>query len=214
MKNKIILALIVMVACFYSSEVQAQVLVPVYDKSKYYQINALETGPWKFKPKLWYTLFHNRYKRKYAPNNGRRAATTASALVEVEQYKKITQDFETWKKEEEEKMLSRTVDMVSPMLGDKYDKINDRIAQGLLELSELYAKSEEGLTNENVGRVLLLSEERKRLCDNITIVTESYIDNGKRLEGYMSVLEELDELCSQVNTLCYLAYNKSVNKGF
>lgn len=208
---KIIFALVILVCCF-QTESQAQ--TPVYDRSKYYQINALETGSWSFRPKWWYTIFHNRYKRRYAPNNTRRSLTTASALIESEQYKKITEDFNTWKKEEEEKMLSRTVDMVSPMLGSKLKKINERINLGLSELIKLYSKNEDGLTIKNINRILLLGEERSRLCDNITIVTDSYIDNGKRLEGYMGILNELDELNSQINTLCYLAYNKAVNKGF
>ncbi len=209
-KRVFIIALI----CCAGVESQAQTLRPVYDKSKHYQFRAVENGPWSFSPTWYYKLFYNKYRKNYSSNITRRATATAAAIIESDNYTQITEEIEAWNQEEVEKMVDRQIDLIDPILGDKYEAVNTRITTSLSECLTICYQLDDSERDERVQNVLLMATERSRLCDNITILSKSYIDNGKRLEGYIETLDELDRLNSQVNTFKYVVFNSAKNKGF
>lgn len=193
---------------------RAQTLTPVYDKSKHYQWRSVESGPWKFSPRWYYKLFYNNYRKNYSPNISRRAAATAAAIIESDNYTKITEKIETWSQEEAEKMADRQIDLIDPILSDKYEAVNLRISNNLNECLAICSQMDDSQIDDRVQNISVMATERSRLCDNITILSQSYIDNGKRLEGYIETLDELDRLNSQLNTFKYMVFNSARNRGF
>ncbi len=206
--------LIIALLCCAGVEGRAQAIRPVYDKSKHYQWRSVETGPWKFSPKWYYKIFYNKYRKNYSPNISRRAAATAAAIIEAENYANITEEIESWNNEEVAKMADRQIDLIDPLLGDKYEAVNSRISKSLSECLAICYQIDDSERDDRVQNVFFMANERSRLCENIDIISKSYIDNGKRLEGYIETLDELDKLNSQLNTFKYVVFNSAKNKGF
>lgn len=205
---------VITIALLCCAVVGSRAQTPVYDKSKHYQWRSVESGPWKFSPQWYYKLFYNKYIKNYSFNISRRSAATASAIIESDNYTKITEQIEAWSQEEAEKMADRQIDLIDPILSDKYEAVNSRISNNLNECLEICYQMDDSQIDDRVQNIYYMANERSRLCDNITILSNSYIDNGKRLEGYIETLDELDRLNSQLNTFKYVVFNSARNRGF
>ena len=214
---------ILFVACLLTAGVNAQVIQ--HDEQKEKQWRSMENGPWDFAPDWYYYLFHKDYsgaetywawrgfksglhvRFKEENSNVKRIMPTRVISEETQRQKekKIEEEMTLIKElhqEEVERAADRNVDLVYAMFKDDFNRMQERIAEGLLFVQQ----KSDGKMNYQVTE---LSRQNDIVCKNIEYIHRQGIgyelENAKRQKAYMEAKEEMEKLVSRVAHLVGMA---------
>ena len=214
---------ILFVACLLTTGVNAQVIQ--HDEQKEKQWRSMENGPWDFAPDWYYYLFHKDYsgaetywawrgfksglhvRFKEEKSNVKRIMPTRIISEETQRQKekKVEEEMALVKElhqEEVERAADRNVDLMYNMFKDDFNRMQERIAEGLLFVQQ----KTDGKMNYQVTE---LSRQNDIVCKNIEYIHRQGIgyelENAKRQKAYMEAKEEMEKLVSRVAHLVGMA---------
>lgn len=214
---------ILFVACLLTAGVNAQVIQ--HDEQKEKQWRSMENGPWDFAPDWYYYLFHKDYsgaetywawrgfksglhvRFKEEKSNVKRIMPTRIISEETQRQKekKVEEEMALVKElhqEEVERAADRNVDLMYNMFKDDFNRMQERIAEGLLFVQQ----KTDGKMNYQVTE---LSRQNDIVCKNIEYIHRQGIgyelENAKRQKAYMEAKEEMEKLVSRVAHLVGMA---------
>lgn len=214
---------ILFVACLLTAGVNAQVIQ--HDEQKEKQWRSMENGPWDFAPDWYYYLFHKDYsgaetywawrgfksglhvRFKEEKSNVKRIMPTRIISEETQRQKekKVEEEIALVKElhqEEVERAADRNVDLMYNMFKDDFNRMQERIAEGLLFVQQ----KTDGKMNYQVTE---LSRQNDIVCKNIEYIHRQGIgyelENAKRQKAYMEAKEEMEKLVSRVAHLVGMA---------
>ena len=214
---------ILFVACLLTAGVNAQVIQ--HDEQKEKQWRSMENGPWDFAPDWYYYLFHKDYsgaetywawrgfksglhvRFKEEKSNVKRIMPTRIISEETQRQKekKVEEEMALVKElhqEEVERAADRNVDLMYNMFKDDFNRMQERIAEGLLFVQQ----KTDGKMNYQVTE---LSRQNDIVCKNIEYIHRQGIgyelENAKRQKAYIEAKEEMEKLVSRVAHLVGMA---------
>ena len=214
---------ILFVACLLTTGANAQVIQ--HDEQKEKQWRSMENGPWDFAPDWYYYLFHKDYsgaetywawrgfksglhvRFKESKSNVKRIMPTRVISEETQRQKekKVEEEMALVKElhqEEVERAADRNVDLMYNMFKDDFNRMQERIAEGLLFVQQ----KTDGKMNYQVTE---LSRQNDIVCKNIEYIHRQGIgyelENAKRQKAYMEAKEEMEKLVSRVAHLVGMA---------
>lgn len=214
---------ILFVACLLTAGVNAQVIQ--HDEQKEKQWRSMENGPWDFAPDWYYYLFHKDYsgaetywawrgfksglhvRFKEEKSNVKRIMPTRIISEETQRQKekKVEEEMALVKElhqEEVERAADRNVDLMYNMFKDDFNRMQERIAEGLLFVQQ----KTDGKMNYQVTE---LSRQNDIVCKNIEYIHRQGIgyelETAKRQKAYMEAKEEMEKLVSRVAHLVGMA---------
>ena len=214
---------ILFVACLLTAGANAQVIQ--HDEQKEKQWRSMENGPWNFAPDWYYYLFHKDYsgaetywawrgfksglhvRFKEEKSNVKRIMPTRVISEETQRQKekKVEEEMALVKElhqEEVERAADRNVDLMYNMFKDDFNRMQERIAEGLLFVQQ----KTDGKMNYQVTE---LSRQNDIVCKNIEYIHRQGIgyelENAKRQKAYMEAKEEMEKLVSRVAHLVGMA---------
>ncbi len=214
---------ILFVACLLTAGVNAQVIQ--HDEQKEKQWRSMENGPWDFAPDWYYYIFHKDYsgaetywawrgfksglhvRFKESKSNVKRIMPTRVISEETQRQKekKVEEEMALIKElhqEEVERAADRNVDLMYNMFKDDFNRMQERIAEGLLFVQQ----KTDGKMNYQVTE---LSRQNDIVCKNIEYIHRQGIgyelENAKRQKAYMEAKEEMEKLVSRVAHLVGMA---------
>ena len=214
---------ILFVACLLTAGVNAQVIQ--HDEQKEKQWRSMENGPWDFAPDWYYYLFHKDYsgaetywawrgfksglhvRFKEEKSNVKRIMPTRIISEETQRQKekKVEEEMALVKElhqEEVERAADRNVDLMYNMFKDDFNRMQERIAEGLLFVQQ----KTDGKMNYQVTE---LSRQNDIVCKNIEYIHRQGIgyelEKAKRQKAYMEAKEEMEKLVSRVAHLVGMA---------
>ena len=214
---------ILFVACLLTAGVNAQVIQR--DEQKEKQWRSMENGPWDFAPDWYYYIFHKDYsgaetywawrgfksglhvRFKESKSNVKRIMPTRVISEETQRQKekKVEEEMALVKElhqEEVERAADRNVDLMYNMFKDDFNRMQERIAEGLLFVQQ----KTDGKMNYQVTE---LSRQNDIVCKNIEYIHRQGIgyelENAKRQKAYMEAKKEMEKLVSRVAHLVGMA---------
>lgn len=214
---------ILFVACLLTTGANTQVIQ--HDEQKEKQWRSMENGPWDFAPDWYYYLFHKDYsgaetywawrgfksglhvRFKEEKSNVKRIMPTRVISEETQRQKekKVEEEMALVKElhqEEVERAADRNVDLMYNMFKDDFNRMQERIAEGLLFVQQ----KTDGKMNYQVTE---LSRQNDIVCKNIEYIHRQGIgyelENAKRQKAYMEAKEEMEKLVSRVAHLVGMA---------
>lgn len=214
---------ILFMACLLSAGANAQVIQ--HDEQKEKQWRSMENGLWDFAPDWYYYLFHKDYsgaetywawrgfksglhvRFKEENSNVKRIMPTRVISEETQRQKekKVEEEMALIKElhqEEVERAADRNVDLVYSMFKDDFNRMQERIAEGLLFVQ----KKTDGKMSYQVTE---LSRQNDIVCRNIEYIHRQGIgyelENAKRQKAYIEAKEEMEMLVSRVAHLVGMA---------
>ena len=214
---------ILFVACLLTTGANAQVIQ--HDEQKEKQWRSMENGPWDFAPDWYYYLFHKDYsgaetywawrgfksglhvRFKEEKSNVKRIMPTRVISEETQRQKekKVEEEMTLIKElhqEEVERAADRNVDLVYAMFKDDFNRMQERIAEGLLFVQQ---KSDGKMSYQ----VTELSRQNDIVCRNIEYIHRQGIgyelENAKRQKAYIEAKEEMEMLVTRVAHLVGMA---------
>lgn len=211
-------AILILAVCAFigSSKLSAQVVTPIYDKSKHYQLRSMETGPWEFWPEGWYYSWwhknmhflwwnwsqklpglgiHDRGPAgigggdKYVRNYAPNSRLRASMLLTAKLSKKEYESITKQVSNVHKRELANIADRSVDIVQTDYKKI-------FYKLEILIAKYIIEYRNE-IGSDELLKEfitEHQKIKKSIEMMHTSYVTNIDRQRVYLEQLKKLEEL--------------------
>lgn len=201
----------------------AQKVVRDNDKKKQWQ--SMENGPWDFSPDWYYYFLHNKYsgaemywkwaglksgfrvRFKEPKSNIKRimpvrVTSEETQRQKVEKVEKERQHIEELYKEELLREADRTVDLMYDAYKDEFNRMQDRITDGLLYCM-----------NKSDGKLKCqvdeLSRQNEILCADIAYIRKTGVgyglENAKRQKAYEEAKTKMGELVNRTARLCAVA---------
>mgnify|MGYP002515991811 FL=1 len=198
---------------------------PTRDNEKAKQWQSMENGPWDFAPDWYYYFLHRKYsgaemywkwagfksgfrvRFKEHKSNVRRVMPTRVTAEETQRQKmKKTEEergrIEELYKEELVREADRNVDLTYSSYKDEFNRMQERITDGLL-----YCMKKSGGKLEY--QVDELSRQNEILCADIAYIHKTGIgyglENAKRQQAYEEAKVKMEELVSRTARLCAMA---------
>lgn len=201
---------------------RSQVLVPIYDRSKHYQLRSMEEGPWDFDPVWWYYWNHRSYsgakskwrwhgfesgyyvrfnENHYAPNAKQRSRMLAEAIVARKKYEKVTNAADKVYKRELLSVADRAKDVAWSACSDRYNKL----------LLLFTRRMSEYRTNIGVDdRYRAYALEQRKIASAISYMKSHYVRNADRQKAYAQQLEGLERLIVSLNSSLKTYYSQQI----
>ena len=196
-----------------------------HDKQKEKQWRSMENGPWDFAPDWYYYIFHNSYSGAYltwkwrgfksslgvdfdeSDSNVKRIMPVRVIEEETQRQKvkKVNEEYEKIEelhKEEVERAADRNVDLIYTSFKDDFNRMQDRITEGLLFCMTKSGGKMKYQVNE-------LSRENEIVCQNIEYIHKQGIgyelENAKRQQAYSDAKTKMEGIVSRVAHLVGMA---------
>ena len=196
-----------------------------HDDQKEKQWKSMENGPWDFAPDWYYWLMHNSYSG--ASLHWRWRGFHSGLYVEFDEsdsdvkrimpvrviseetqrqkVKKVNEEYEKIEelhKEEVARAADRNVDLSYATFKDDFNRMQDRITEGLL-----YCMTKSG--GKMKYQVNEISKENEIVCQNIEYIHKQGIgyelENAKRQQAYADAKVKMEGLVSRVAHLVGMA---------
>lgn len=201
----------------------AQKVVRDNDKKKQWQ--SMENGPWDFSPDWYYYFLHNKYsgaemywkwagfksgfrvRFKEPKSNIKRIMPVRVTAEETQRQKvdKVEKErkyIEELYKEELLREADRTVDLMYDAYKDEFNRMQDRITDGLLYCMN----KSDGKLKYQVDE---LSRQNEILCADIAYIRKTGVgyglENAKRQKAYEEAKTKMGELVNRTAHLCAVA---------
>ena len=196
-----------------------------HDKQKEKQWRSMENGPWDFAPDWYYYIFHNSYSgaslswkwRGFHSSLGVDFDESDSNVKRImpvrvieeetqrQKVKKVNEEYEKIEelhKEEVERAADRNVDLIYTSFKDDFNRMQDRITEGLLFCMTKSGGKMKYQVNE-------LSRENEIVCQNIEYIHKQGIgyelENAKRQQAYSDAKTKMEGIVSRVAHLVGMA---------
>lgn len=196
-----------------------------HDEQKELQWRSMENGPWDFAPDWYYWLFHNSYSGaslhwrwrgfhsglyvefEESDSNVKRImpVRVISEETQRQKVKKVNEEYEKIEelhKEEVARTADRNVDLSYATFKDDFNRMQDRITEGLL-----YCMTKSG--GKMKYQVNEISKENEIVCQNIAYIHKQGIgyelENAKRQQAYADAKVKMEGLVSRVAHLVGMA---------
>ena len=203
----------------------AQWVTIQHDDQKEKQWRSMENGPWDFAPDWYYWLMHNSYsgastywawrgfhsglhvRFRESDSNVKRImpVRVISEEAQRQKVKKVNEEYEKIEelhKEEVERAADRNVDLIYTSFKDDFNRMQDRITEGLL-----YCMTKSG--GKMKYQVSEISKENKIVCQNIAYIHKQGIgyelENAKRQQAYSDAKVKMEGIVSRVAHLVGMA---------
>lgn len=180
-----------------------------HDKAKLGQYKAMENGPWEFKESLlirgWYNVFYPKYKRNYQPSTINRNFIQVQKKLENDKSQEERDTIKNWRFREMTDFLDRHTDITYPLVEKKFQNVEKRIDKSIRNFIQIagYYKT--------AGNII---EEYGRLKENKKIIQKSNMENEKKQEAYLNLLNELDNLNATIVAFMKIGYHTRINQHF
>ncbi|MCS2793838.1 DUF5045 domain-containing protein [Bacteroides faecis] len=201
----------------------AQKVVRDNDKKKQWQ--SMENGPWDFSPDWYYYFLHNKYsgaemywkwaglksgfrvRFKEPKSNIRRimpvrVTSEETQRQKVDKVEKERKHIEELYKEELLREADRAVDLMYDAYKDEFNRMQDRITDGLLYCMN----KSDGKLKYQVDE---LSRQNEILCADIAYIHKTGVgyglENAKRQQAYEEAKAKMGELVNRTAHLCAVA---------
>ena len=222
MKKKLIMLTLLMLV---PSAGFAQYPEVQHDKQKEKQWRSMENGPWDFAPDWYYYLFHKNYSgaslswkwRGFHSSLGVDFDESDSNVKRImpvrvieeetqrQKVKKVNEEYEKIEelhKEEVERAADRNVDLIYTSFKDDFNRMQDRITEGLLFCMTKSGGKMKYQVNE-------LSRENEIVCQNIEYIHKQGVgyelENAKRQQAYSDAKTKMEGIVSRVAHLVGMA---------
>ena len=222
MKTKLIMLTLLMLV---PSAGFAQYPEVQHDKQKEKQWRSMENGPWDFSPDWYYYLFHKNYSgaslswkwRGFHSSLGVDFDESDSNVKRImpvrvieeetqrQKVKKVNEEYEKIEelhKEEVERAADRNVDLIYTSFKDDFNRMQDRITEGLLFCMTKSGGKMKYQVNE-------LSRENEIVCQNIEYIHKQGVgyelENAKRQQAYSDAKTKMEGIVSRVAHLVGMA---------
>jgi hypothetical protein len=222
MKTKLIMLTLLMLV---PSAGFAQYPEVQHDKQKEKQWRSMENGPWDFAPDWYYYLFHKNYSgaslswkwRGFHSSLGVDFDESDSNVKRImpvrvieeetqrQKVKKVNEEYEKIEelhKEEVERAADRNVDLIYTSFKDDFNRMQDRITEGLLFCMTKSGGKMKYQVNE-------LSRENEIVCQNIEYIHKQGVgyelENAKRQQAYSDAKTKMEGIVSRVAHLVGMA---------
>ena len=189
-----------------------------HDKQKEKQWRSMENGPWDFSPDWYYYLFHKNYSgaslswkwRGFHSSLGVDFDESDSNVKRImpvrvieeetqrQKVKKVNEEYEKIEelhKEEVERAADRNVDLIYTSFKDDFNRMQDRITEGLLFCMTKSGGKMKYQVNE-------LSRENEIVCQNIEYIHKQGVgyelENAKRQQAYSDAKTKMEGIVSRV----------------
>jgi hypothetical protein len=196
-----------------------------HDKQKEKQWRSMENGPWDFSPQWYYYLFHKNYSgaslswkwRGFHSSLGVDFDESDSNVKRImpvrvieeetqrQKVKKVNEEYEKIEelhKEEVERAADRNVDLIYTSFKDDFNRMQDRITEGLLFCMTKSGGKMKYQVNE-------LSRENEIVCQNIEYIHKQGVgyelENAKRQQAYSDAKTKMEGIVSRVAHLVGMA---------
>lgn len=196
-----------------------------HDKQKEKQWRSMENGPWDFSPDWYYYLFHKNYSgaslswkwRGFHSSLGVDFDESDSNVKRImpvrvieeetqrQKVKKVNEEYEKIEelhKEEVERAADRNVDLIYTSFKDDFNRMQDRITEGLLFCMTKSGGKMKYQVNE-------LSRENEIVCQNIEYIHKQGVgyelENAKRQQAYSEAKTKMEGIVSRVAHLVGMA---------
>jgi len=196
-----------------------------HDKQKEKQWRSMENGPWDFSPDWYYYLFHKNYSgaslswkwRGFHSSLGVDFDESDSNVKRImpvrvieeetqrQKVKKVNEEYEKIEelhKEEVERAADRNVDLIYTSFKDDFNRMQDRITEGLLFCMTKSGGKMKYQVNE-------LSRENEIVCQDIEYIHKQGIgyelENAKRQQAYSDAKTKMEGIVSRVAHLVGMA---------
>ena len=196
-----------------------------HDKQKEKQWRSMENGPWDFAPDWYYYLFHKNYSgaslswkwRGFHSSLGVDFDESDSNVKRImpvrvieeetqrQKVKKVNEEYEKIEelhKEEVERAADRNVDLIYTSFKDDFNRMQDRITEGLLFCMTKSGGKMKYQVNE-------LSRENEIVCQNIEYIHKQGVgyelENAKRQQAYSDAKTKMEGIVSRVAHLVGMA---------
>lgn len=195
------------------------------DSEKRKQWQSMENGPWDFSPDWYYYFLHNKYsgaemywkwagfksgfrvRFKEPKSNIKRIMPVRVTAEETQRQKvdKVEKErkyIEELYKEELLREADRTVDLMYDAYKDEFNRMQDRITDGLLYCMN----KSDGKLKYQVDE---LSRQNEILCADIAYIHKTGVgyglENAKRQKAYEEAKTKMSELVNRTAHLCAVA---------
>lgn len=195
------------------------------DTEKKKQWQSMENGPWDFSPDWYYYFLHNKYsgaemywkwaglksgfrvRFKEPKSNIKRIMPVRVTAEETQRQKvdKVEKErkyIEELYKEELLREADRTVDLMYDAYKDEFNRMQDRITDGLLYCMN----KSDGKLKYQVDE---LSRQNEILCADIAYIHKTGVgyglENAKRQQAYEEAKTKMGELVNRTAHLCAVA---------
>ena len=182
----------------------------------------MENGPWDFAPDWYYYFLHQKYsgaemywkwaglksgfrvRFKEPKSNVKRIMPTrvTSEETQRQKVKKVEEErkrIEELYKEELVREADRNVDLTYASYKDEFNRMQDRITDGLLYCMKKSGGKLEYQVNE-------LSRQNELLCADIAYIHKTGVgyelENAKRQQAYEEAKAKMEELVNRIAHLC------------
>ena len=196
-----------------------------HDKQKEKQWRSMENGPWDFSPDWYYYLFHKNYSgaslswkwRGFHSSLGVDFDESDSNVKRImpvrvieeetqrQKVKKVNEEYEKIEelhKEEVERAADRNVDLIYTSFKEDFNRMQDRITEGLLFCMTKSGGKMKYQVNE-------LSRENEIVCQNIEYIHKQGVgyelENAKRQQAYSDAKTKMEGIVSRVAHLVGMA---------
>lgn len=196
-----------------------------HDEQKEKQWRSMENGPWDFAPDWYYWLFHKNYSGAYltwkwrgfhsslgvdfdeGDSNVKRIMPVRVIEEETQRLKvkKVNEEYEKIEelhKEEVERAADRNVDLMYASFKDDFNRMQDRITEGLLFCMTKSGGKMKYQVNE-------LSRENEIVCQNVEYIHRQGVgyelENAKRQQAYSDAKVKMEGIVSRVAHLVGMA---------
>ena len=196
-----------------------------HDKQKEKQWRSMENGPWDFSPQWYYYLFHKNYSgaslswkwRGFHSSLGVDFDESDSNVKRImpvrvieeetqrQKVKKVNEEYEKIEelhKEEVERAADRNVDLIYTSFKDDFNRMQDRITEGLLFCMTKSGGKMKYQVNE-------ISRENEIVCQNIEYIHKQGVgyelENAKRQQAYSDAKTKMEGIVSRVAHLVGMA---------
>lgn len=204
--KRIIITLVIICAFYNYSNAQTGYNPKFYDKAKHYQYRSMEAGPWEFYRKIYYNTLHRRYKRNYKPNSVIRGQIMGLTSLDNSSYhEQQLKDVKDWNERELKQSADRTVDLAQATVSTKFKEQKQKFLDNMVNFTELGDAGDLGMGTH-------LMTEYNRIIENKDIIAKAHLENSKRQQAYLDILEELKTLNKDLTGLILVTYNKHINK--
>ena len=203
----------------------AQWVTIQHDDQKEKQWRSMENGHWDFAPDWYYWLMHNSYsgastywawrgfhsglhvRFRESDSNVKRImpVRVISEEAQRQKVKKVNEEYEKIEelhKEEVARTADRNVDLSYASFKDDFNRMQDRITEGLL-----YCMTKSG--GKMKYQVSEISKENKIVCQNIAYIHKQGIgyelENAKRQQAYSDAKVKMEGIVSRVAHLVGMA---------
>lgn len=169
-----------------SLHANAQEVTYNHDENKMNQFTVMEIGEGELKPDLYYTIFHNGYKKDAAVTNKTlyRTNTGVSALRQVEDADSIKSAMEKRAEIEALNVADRQIDIAWQTEGTKIEAMLQRYETNISRIIEA------GGTSTDQSR---WTEYDNVFRSSITATKEAYMPNSQRKKQYLSIYADITE---------------------